>query len=167
MSPFTLRRTAARIVLLDHRGHVLLLEASDPADASKGRWWEIPGGGMDRHESSAEAARRELYEETGIVDVEIGPCVWVQRAKFRFGGFEFDQFEHVHVAWTNASHDVRPAGLELLEAAAFKGHRWWGLDELLASDVKVLPHRLREHLPDLVSGSLPAEPIDITHTGGW
>lgn len=167
MSPFTLRRQAARVVLLNHVGEVLLLEAVDPADARKGTWWEIPGGGIDPHEESHDAARRELYEETGITEAEVGPCVWVQHATFTFGGLHFDQHERVHVAWTDRAHAVRPAGLELLEAAAFRGHRWWGLDDLVTSDVKVLPHRLREFLPDLVAGTLPNDPIDITHHGGW
>src|SRR4051794_9542208 len=99
MSPFTMRRTAARVVLLNADKHVLLIEASDPADRSKGRWWEIPGGGIDHAESSAEAARRELFEETGISDAVIGPCVWTQHAEFTFAGLHFDQEEFLHVAW--------------------------------------------------------------------
>ena len=136
MSDWVLRRTAARVVLLDRDGHVLLLQAADPADASKGHWWEIPGGGMDPGESSEAAARRELYEETGITEAEIGPCVWTQHARFRFAGWKFDQHEHVHVAWTDRIDlsTIRPGGLEAFEAMAFRGHRWWGLDDLLASD---------------------------------
>lgn len=165
MSDWVLRRTAARVVLLDRDGHVLLLQATDPADASKGHWWEIPGGGMDPGESSEAAARRELYEETGITQAEIGPCVWTQHARFRFAGWKFDQHEHVHVAWTDRIDlsTISPGGLEAFEAMAFRGHRWWGLDDLLASDDAVLPRRLREFLPDLVAGRLPSTPLDITH----
>jgi len=165
MAEWVLKRVAARVVVLDRDGHVLLLEARDPADASKGTWWEIPGGGIEHGESSADAARRELFEETGIVDAEIGPCVWTQHAKFTFAGWKFDQFEHLHIAWTDRIDlsTIRPGGLEAFEAMAFRGHHWWGLDELLSSDVAVLPRRLREFLPDLVGGSLPPEPIDITH----
>ena len=165
MSEWVLRRTAARVVVLDQHGHVLLLEAKDPADATKGTWWEIPGGGMEHGESSADAARRELYEETGIVEAEIGPCVWTQHAKFTFAGWKFDQFEHVHVAWTDRVDpgSLRPGGLEAFEVLAFGGRQWWALDELLASDVQVLPRRLREFLPGLVAGELPPEPLDITH----
>ena len=164
MSPFTLRRQAARVVLLNHVGQVLLLSATDPADRAKGAWWEIPGGGIDGRETSAEAARRELYEETGITEAEIGPCVWTQHSVFDFAGLHFDQHERVHVAWCDRAHEVRPARLEMLEAAAFDGHRWWDLDQLLADPTPVLPHRLREFLPALVAGDLPAEPVDITHS---
>lgn len=167
MSPFTLRRQAARVVLLNDDGHVLLLRATDPASASKGHWWEIPGGGIDPMESSADAAQRELHEETGIADAEIGPCVWTQHANFTFGGLHFDQDEFLHVAWCTGAVEFQPAALEALEALAFHGHRWWSLDDLLASDERVLPHRLREFLPALVEGDLPTTPLDITHDGGW
>ena len=169
MSPFTLRRTAARVVLLNPDGHVLLLSARDPADRAKPPWWEIPGGGIDPNESSADAARRELHEETGITDVEVGPCVWIQHSKFQFGGFNFDQHERIHVAWCEhvALSDVSPGGLEALEALAFGEPKWWDLDELVASTERVLPHRLREFLPDLVAGRFPDEPHDITHHAGW
>jgi 8-oxo-dGTP pyrophosphatase MutT (NUDIX family) len=167
MSPYTMKRTAARVVLLNEDGHVLLIRASDPADASKGRWWEIPGGGIDRHETSAEAARRELHEETGITTAEIGPCVWTQHAEFTFAGLNFDQDEYVHVAWCARDVTIRPAGLEAFEVMAFEGHRWWPLDELMTSDERLLPRRMREFLPALVAGDFPIEPLDITHTGGW
>ena len=39
--------------------------------------WEIPGGHREPGETIDEAARRELYEETGAVEYEIGPlCVY-------------------------------------------------------------------------------------------
>jgi 8-oxo-dGTP pyrophosphatase MutT (NUDIX family) len=161
---FTLRRTAARVVLLDRLGRVLLLRARDPADAGKGWWWEIPGGGVERGETSAEAARRELREETGIAAVDMGPCVWVQHAEFDFGGYHFDQDERIHVAWCDGDQELAPTRLEALEALAFDGGRWWALHELLASDDKVLPPALREWLEPLIRGELPAEPIDV---GGW
>ncbi len=158
---FTLRRPAARVVLLDREGRIFLVNSEDPIDPRKPPWWEIPGGGIDAGESSEDAARRELWEETGIADVEMGPCIWTQHVEFDFGGYHFDSRERIHVAWCDGG-DYRPKHLEALEAAAFLGARWWPLDELLASEVPVLPTRLREFLPPIVAGELPAEPIDIS-----
>ena len=160
MSPWTLRRQAARVVLLDPGGRIFLMQARDPADPGKGDWWEIPGGGIDKGESSSEAARRELYEETGITTAEIGPCIWVQHVEFDFGGWHFDQDEFIHVAWAEGG-DYDPQGLEHLEDLAFSAGRWWSLDELTVSETRLLPERLREHLPPILAGDLPLTPLDI------
>jgi 8-oxo-dGTP pyrophosphatase MutT (NUDIX family) len=157
---FTLRRKAARVVLLNQDRHVFLMRASDPIDPYKAPWWEIPGGGMHSGESSADGARRELHEETGITEVEIGPCIWRQHAVFDFGGYHFDQDEYIHVAWcTHGTY--RPAALEALEAAAFEGADWWTLDDVLATTEQLLPVRLQEFLPAIVEGELPHPPLDI------
>ncbi len=159
--PFTLRRPAARCVLLDRQGRVLLIRAEDPIDPHKPEWLEIPGGGMGWNEDSGAAALRELHEETGIADVEMGPCVWVQQTEYTFAGYRFESDDRIHVAWCDGG-EYDPQGLEALEAAAFLGARWWSLAELLAAPEPTVPARLREFLADLVDGRLPAEPIDIT-----
>ncbi|MDZ7731940.1 MAG: NUDIX domain-containing protein [Acidimicrobiia bacterium] len=105
---------------------------------------------------------RGLYEETGVRDAEIGPCVWTQHSVFDFGGFHFDQDEFIHVAWTRGQAAYEPAHLEAVEAMAFEDGRWWPLDELYASDVPLLPPALRELLPAVAAGDLPDPPLDIT-----
>ena len=156
-----LKRPAARVVLLDREGRIFLVNAEDPLDPFKPPWWEIPGGGIDWGEDSATAAARELVEETGIEEVEMGPIIWTQHVQFTFGGYFFDSHEKIHVAWCDGG-DYRPRHLEALEAAAFRGARWWALDDLMASDEPVLPALLREHLGPIVAGDLPVEPIDIS-----
>ena len=158
---FTLRRPAARVVLFDRDGRIFLMRASDPIDGSKPPWWEIPGGGMNWGESSSDAARRELYEEAGFAEVEMGPCIWVQHVEFDFAGYHFDSDERIHVAWCDGG-EWRPMHLEALEAAAFEGADWWTIDEVLATDEPLLPTRLREFLPAIVAGDIPDEPIDIS-----
>jgi 8-oxo-dGTP pyrophosphatase MutT (NUDIX family) len=176
---WTLRREAARVVLLDLEGRVLLLEARDPLDASKGVWWELPGGGIERGEDSAAAAARELREETGIEEVEIGRCLWRHHARFTFGGYRFDQREHIHVGRLRAGVEApgagrggvgdayRPGGLEALEVLAFRGFRWWSqpeLDGLVRAGGKVIPPWLPAQMA-VARGTHPAAPIDMGELG--
>jgi 8-oxo-dGTP pyrophosphatase MutT (NUDIX family) len=169
---WTLRRRAARVVLLDPSDRILLIQATDPYWPEKGHRWELPGGGMESGETSGEAALRELYEETGIEDVDMGPCVWRYHAEFDFGPYHFDQHERVHVARSNGG-EYRPAGLEALEAEAFSGAQWWPLDELarlMADGGKVIPPWLVEQLSGLLASLAsgapwPAEPVDMGELG--
>lgn len=156
------RRKAARVVALDRQGRVFLINAVDPGDARKPPWWEIPGGGIDGGESSEHAVARELWEEGGITRARIGPVIWTQHVNFTFAGYHFDQDEVIHVAWCDSTETEGPGHLELFEAMAFRGARWWTLDELLASDEPTLPARLRELLPPIVAGELPDPPLDIS-----
>lgn len=155
------RRPAARVVLLDSDRRVLLINSVDPFDAAKRPWWEIPGGGMDPGETSEQAAAREIVEETGITEFELGPCIWTQQVQFTFAGMFFDSDERIHVAWCDGGV-FAPRHLELYEAMAFRGARWWEAGELIESDEVLLPPRLREFLEPIVNDILPVTPIDIS-----
>lgn len=50
---------------------------------------EVPGGHREPGEAIIETGRRELYEETGVVDFDIRPiCVYSVTEKGNFGGEE-------------------------------------------------------------------------------
>ncbi|MFV0259334.1 MAG: NUDIX hydrolase [Acidimicrobiales bacterium] len=155
------RRRAARVVVLDPQKRVLLIKSSDPAHPGGPGWWEIPGGGMDPGESSADTARRELQEEAGILQAEIGPVVWTQQVQFTFAGLFFDQDEFIHVAWSEQV-ELAPPRLEAFEAMAFEEARWWTLDEVEGATGRFLPDRLPELLGDLVADRFPDPPLDIS-----
>ncbi len=164
------RRRAARVVVLDPQDRVLLIEARDPARRSTVGWWEIPGGGVDPGEEIVEAVRRELWEEAGIGDADIGPCVWTQRVEYTFGGYHFDQDEWIHVARCDGT-STGPQGLEYLEAVAFTQMRWWTVEELLDHGPRTIPYRMLEFVEDVAAGNWPEVPIDITpaehHVQRW
>lgn len=158
-------------MVLDRSDRVLLLRASDPAHPAKGEWWELPGGGIERGESSAQAAAREAHEETGLAGLDVGPCIWRHRARFDFGGFRFDQQEHIHVArWDGAGGGggYHPAGLEPLEALAFHGMQWFGMADLhsmVAGGVRVIPPWLPAELPRYLAEGPPGQPFDLGELG--
>ena len=150
-------------MVLDDRDRVLLLQARDPYDPSKGEWWELPGGGVEGDEATADAAAREVFEESGLASVAMGPCVWTHRARFTFAGMRFDQQEYIHVArWSGADPAAgayRPGGLEAVEAMAFRGLGWWEPAEL--ARLTVIPPWLAVELPRYLAEGAPAEPVDL------
>jgi 8-oxo-dGTP pyrophosphatase MutT (NUDIX family) len=59
-------RPAAYCVIYDDVGRVLLTEWSRPDLNSNLQGWTLPGGGLDFGEHPADAAIREVFEETGL-----------------------------------------------------------------------------------------------------
>lgn len=84
-------RLGARCIVFDEHDHVLFVGGH--ATAERPARWFLPGGGIDPGETPAEAARRELQEETGFLiraDALIGP-VAVQRYQTVRRGAPFAQ----------------------------------------------------------------------------
>jgi double-stranded uracil-DNA glycosylase len=66
------RRENVRAVVVDERDRILLLRYCD----EYGDWWVPSGGGREVGESDEQTVRRELEEEIGLVDFEMGPLLW-------------------------------------------------------------------------------------------
>src|SRR6478672_11300697 len=162
------RRTAARVLLLDERQRVLLLSGTDPQVGS--RWWITPGGGAEKGEPLAETAIRELAEETGLrlrTDQLVGP-LWRRVAKFHFTGVDYEQTEFYFaaaMASDEASMSFDTSGHTNDERLTLTGHRWWSLDALSTTDEDVYPRELAARLPDVVTvlrtGTPPESVADV------
>ncbi|HWH30335.1 MAG TPA: NUDIX domain-containing protein [Mycobacteriales bacterium] len=144
-------RRAARVLLVDGSGRVLLFHGCDPADASAGSWWFTPGGGLDPGETPAQGAARELAEETGLVVApeQLGVAVHERVAEFRFAGGAYRQSEDFFALRVDA-HDVDTSGFSELETSCVLGHRWWTAGELRGTAERVYP----PELADLVERAL-------------
>ncbi len=151
-------RQSGRVVLIDERDRVLLFLWDDERLDVR-RLWITPGGGLHPGESFEQAARRELWEETGI-DAEPGPCVWERHNLFRFGEHWIEARERYFVLRVPVA-DVRNDGWTAHERAAFLDHRLWSLDQIMSSSELFVPRRLGELLPPLLRGEYPATPIAI------
>jgi 8-oxo-dGTP pyrophosphatase MutT (NUDIX family) len=150
--PGPVERVAARVIVLDEHDAVLLLRGFDPTRPDRGSWWFTPGGGLDPGESPADAARRELHEETGLRVADLGPAHFEREATFEFEGVTYRQHEHYFALRTSRFEPARDAWTDV-EQRSVLGHRWWSVDDLAATDAVVYPERLAHRVRELVSGA--------------
>ncbi|MCF3143686.1 NUDIX hydrolase [Streptomyces platensis] len=133
----TIRYTADVVLLA--AGNVLLIERG--WDPFKGRW-ALPGGHVDRGETSLAAAARELEEETGITV----PVADLRQVGAYDAPGRDPRGRYVSVAYTaTLPSPVSPMAGDDATAA-----RWWPLDALphLAFDhAEILAHAATRCLP--------------------
>lgn len=138
------RRLAARVLLVDGDGRILLinereLEGGEP-------YWLTPGGGIEAGESPQQAAVREVFEETGIkvcIGADAEP-VWRERRVWSFGGVSYDQSNAFFVARVPVGTRVHPAALTTLERASLIGCRWWTPAELRTCGERLFPAEIAD-----------------------
>ena len=154
-------RPSARVIVLDGTGRVLLFRVEDPHDL-KPPIWITPGGGVEPGEALAEAADRELAEETGVVvrPSELGEPVAACRGEWTFRGqalYSVDSF----FAWRTAQFEPSTAGWEPLEHELHTGWRWWTAEELDTTNEAVLPARLADVVRSIMRGTTGPAPIEL------
>jgi 8-oxo-dGTP diphosphatase len=70
------RRPSSRLLVIDQNNRVLLFRFAFKCGPLTGHdYWATPGGALEAGENFADAARRELFEETGILRDAVGPEV--------------------------------------------------------------------------------------------
>jgi 8-oxo-dGTP pyrophosphatase MutT (NUDIX family) len=128
------------VAVIDEEGRILLQKKTNGI-------WNIPGGLLELEESTEEAARREVFEETGI---KIGELELVNV----FSGKQFfnklangDEFYPVTIAYLSRDikgGELKADGIETLEAKFFY------LNDL-PKEVSPLVNKLVRHYNEMVS----------------
>ena len=150
-------RRAVRAIVLDPADRILLVRFQWPDKTV----WAPPGGGLEADETHELAIVRELAEESGLRDFELGPCVWTREHWFPempgWGG----QAERHYLVRTEAFEPAPEWTAEELRAEGIAEQRWWTLNELEASDAIFSPRRLPQLVRDLVETGPPPESLDV------
>jgi TDG/mug DNA glycosylase family protein len=113
-------REAVRAVVVAPDGRTLLIRYVDEYET----WWIPPGGGVEPGETDLQAITRELDEEVGLTEFELGPLLFERSHHHRieegFGG-QRNRYYLVRVPW-----------FEVGELGEGSEARWFTVDELRA-----------------------------------
>ena len=151
-------REAARAVLFDPDDRTLLVRFEFPRAAV----WATPGGGLDPGETHEQAIRRELAEEVGLDEVELGPWIWTREHVIPFLDGKWEgQVERYVLVRTQRFEPAPRFTPEQLASEYVTGLRWWTLEELTASTELFAPRRLPELVAALLRDGPPGEPVDV------
>jgi 8-oxo-dGTP diphosphatase len=152
-------REAVRALLVDPDHRVLLVRFEFPTATR----WALPGGGLEPGESHLEALRRELEEELGLVDADIGPQIWHRLHIVAFLNGEFDgQRERIHLIHCDAFDPEPKLSWAEMNAEFVHELRWWTLGQIAASDAHFVPNELHSLLDTLLRDGPPPVSIDVS-----
>ncbi|CUU61223.1 ADP-ribose pyrophosphatase YjhB, NUDIX family [Parafrankia irregularis] len=144
-------RKAARAVVLDPDQRILLLHY----DENDG-FWATPGGSLEPGEDYPTAVLRELREELGAENVDLGAQIAERRTDHPVGGLQVRQVEKYFLA------RVVPADIDPDRATQpdnIRSQRWWTLENLQTTRETVYPHNLGELVTGVLAEGPPEKPI--------
>ena len=140
LNPALRLRRAARIIVLDPKGRVLMFRYDVPG---RPPFWVTAGGECEPDESFEDAARRELLEETGII-ADPGPQIARLTPEFVTVEGEpvqaDERFFIVHVAEARIDTSRHTA----LEQRLMTQHRWFTRAELADWAEAVFPQTITD-----------------------
>ncbi len=154
-------RSSIRALVLDPADRVLLVRFEFPTATV----WATPGGGQEAGEDDRTTLLRELDEELGLQDVELGPHIWDRLHIVPFVDGRWDgQRDRIYLVRTPEFEPAPRLTWEQLRAERLHELRWWTTAELTAAaaDDRVVfaPRRLPSLLGELLADGPPATPID-------
>lgn len=130
-----------------HRGRVLL--SRGPGDD----FWALPGGRVERGESTTEALAREVHEELGV-RVAPGRLLWVAESFFRYRDERYHEVGFYYEADLAAARQHEEPWERADETGVRLAWRWLPVAEAPRTDIR--PAFLRNGL-----GALPATPVHV------
>ena len=152
-------RLTARVLLFDPAGRVLMMKGRPPATPDAPGVWFTVGGGVKAGESLVEAARREILEETGFSDFELGAVVWYREAVLANAAGEPRLFKESYILARCDGGEPSRDGWQALERSLVEEIRWWSAEEVRAATDEVFyPEGFADLLAEVAWDRVPDAP---------
>ncbi len=164
-------RNSAKIVLLNDKNEILLIGTDDKniRDTNgeyKGRFWQLLGGKVEENESMEDALKRELFEETSILDknVAFGPIIWFGELDLLMHGVKTKIKQKFVLARLKGYADSNLKHLTPEEKETVTKLKWFSLKAIEESREIIYPGLLPVYLKQIIEGHIPSTPIEIDLT---
>jgi 8-oxo-dGTP pyrophosphatase MutT (NUDIX family) len=150
-----IHRRAIRALIVTPEQETLLLRIRPPEGGDC--FWIAPGGGMEASETPEDALRRELAEELGLVDFELGPLLWRRHHIFDWGDRRISQKEEYRAVH---AHRFEPVMRDEAEATVLDCFRWWPIADLRRAHERLTPLSLAAILEAYLRDGAPDKAPD-------
>lgn len=135
-----------RIILIDEFGRILLQEFNTN--------WQLPGGELPPNNIADKIAKNHIYKQTSFEEVDIGPIVGEIKTD--------DKYEQFLLAKINSQSQTNKG--EIIKFNNFF-NRWFHIGELIATNIKITPQKLKPLLLELLTDKIPSTPHNLSeHT---
>jgi len=106
-------QVGVKVIIKNDDDEILLIRRSDVIDQDVA-YWDIPGGRINPEEKLLQALQREVYEETGIQDIEQPRLVAAQDI--------FVESKNLHVV--RLTYTVKSNAIEVVLSGEHTAYQW-------------------------------------------
>jgi 8-oxo-dGTP diphosphatase len=153
-------RPSARALITDPDDRVLLLrvrdavalDASDPVTD----YWITVGGGVEPGETFETAIVREIFEETGHVIRDPGPCIWRRRKSVTDAAGVTRASEERYFWCPLPSAELSHDNLTQFERIYIQESRWWTLGDPDLRRIRIFPEAFADAAATVLRHGRPA-----------
>jgi 8-oxo-dGTP pyrophosphatase MutT (NUDIX family) len=111
------------------------LDASDPVTD----YWITVGGGVEPGETYETAIVREIFEETGHIIDDPGPCIWRRRKSVTDAAGVTRAADERYFWCPFSSAELNDDNLTPSERTYIQEFRWWTIDDPDLASIRIFP----------------------------